>query len=506
MKKSIKHTLLFSMILGISCNVNATTYNYELSDIQTWSNTGSTSTTSQYVTVRAYVPGSDTINYTSVPIYTSTYSSTANSLGDIVGSVSNIYGTSPAWVDPYNASKYSIMYPTYNVMRTRLTAVNDDRLAIGHYIQVGGSSTSFIYDLSHKQYTELEGQNITSSSLSDINNIGQVIGSQSDVNGSVSFVYDCVNGFQDFIIPGSTSTSAVRIDDQGNIYGLVYGLDETMTYFIARPDSLTDTSYCSLVPRDDIAEPIVFSGSANFEMSGDTAQLVKVGDFDRGGADDIFIYHEMGKYILYLGESGFKTKIKNFSDWNTVEYITGVTSATEWDFNNDGLIDKLSGNKLYLAKDVGQYYYVPQTLPVADRAAYGDFDGDGLMDAASFSGAFVAVAYQAGQAVENPVVVEPDPAVVEPEPIIVDPVPVASGEVPAIDANAEKVELVDSIAEVQTNSVLLSSGKTLWFNSESIIKYNNASSFEIGQLLEFKAWLNDDGSLIGIKVEVVDVN
>jgi hypothetical protein len=76
---------------------------------------------------------------------------------------------------------------------------------------------------------------------------------------------------------------------------------------------------------------------------------------------------------------------------------------------------------------------------------------------------------------------------------------------PAIDDNAEKVELADSIVEIQTNSISLSSGQTLWFNSDSIIKYNNASSFEVGQLLEFKAWLNDDDSLIGIKVEVVDV-
>ena len=43
----------------------------------------------------------------------------------------------------------------------------------------------------------------------------------------------------------------------------------------------------------------------------------------------------------------------------------------------------------------------------------------------------------------------------------------------------------------------------LWFDAETIIKFNDASGFEVGQTLEFKAWMNPDGTLVGIKVEVV---
>ncbi|MFT4939747.1 MAG: hypothetical protein ACI88A_002792 [Paraglaciecola sp.] len=351
-----------------------------------------------------------------MPIYSSTYSSHANSLGDTVGSVSNIYGTSPAWVAPYNGAKYSLMYPTYDVMRTRLITVNDDRLAIGSYVQVGGTTTSFIYDLIYKQYTKLTTPSGTAAAIADINNIGQITGFKATVYGTVPFVYDCINGFQNFTIPESVSSSISRIDDLGNLYGRVYGLDENITYFIARPDSLTDTSTCSLVPRDDVAEPITFYGSTRFEMSGDVAQRVKIGDFNHGGADDIFVYHETGKYILYLGENGFKDKIKNFSDYTTVIENTGVTEATQWDFNNDGLIDKVDGNLLYLAKNIDEYYYVPQTLPVGSRAAYGDFDGDGWLDVASFSGAFVSVAFQGSQYSPEPVITDPAP-----EPIVAQP-------------------------------------------------------------------------------------
>lgn len=498
-KKTLSKPVLIFTTLVTSSMAYATTYTYELSENQTWSDTGTSTSSTQNTTVRAYVPGDKSINYTTVPIYTSTYSSTANSLGDVVGSVYNIYGTSPAWVDPYNEAKYSIMYPTYNVMRTRLTAVNDDRLAIGHYMQVGGSSRGFIYDLLYKQYTKLNNPSGLSSTIVDINNNGTIIGSRTTADGSVSFVYDCVNDFQDFVIPDATSSSVNRIDDEGKIYGRVYGIediDASYTYYIASPDSLTDTSECYLVARDDVAEPIAFSGTTNVEMSGDAAQLVKIGDFDQDGFDDIFVYHEMGKYILYLGEDGFENKIKNFADWGTIEYITGVTPATEWDFNNDGLTDKLVGNQLFLAKSDGEYYYVPQTLPVGSTAAYGDFNGDGLLDVASFSGAFISVAYQSDQPVTDPVI--------EPEPTTIDPAPAGEGNIPAIDANADEIEREgEQISEIRENSVLLTSGERLWFNQNTIIKFNDASEFEVGQTLDFKAWINSDGTLIGIKVEIL---
>ena len=121
---------------------------------------------------------------------------------------------------------------------------------------------------------------------------------------------------------------------------------------------------------------------------------------------------------------------------------------------------------------------------------------------ATFSGAFGAITYQAAQGELDPnPVVDPDP-VIYPDPGV-DPISVVEGEVPAIDSNANKVELTDTIAEVRETTVLLSSGKTLWFNSESIIKYNDASAFEVGQTLEFKAWKNADGALIAVKAEVV---
>ena len=149
-----------------------------------------------------------------------------------------------------------------------------------------------------------------------------------------------------------------------------------------------------------------------------------------------------------------------------------------------------TGNSLYFSKDDGSYYYVPQKLP-AGNLKYGDLNGDGLVDFVTFSGAFASITYQTDQSI-----VVPDP-VVEPDPVV-------TGDAPVIDPNAYKVELTDTIEEIRENSVLLSSGKVLWFNSETIIKFNDASEFEFGQALEFKAWVNPDGALIGIKVEVAE--
>jgi hypothetical protein len=106
--------------------------------------------------------------------------------------------------------------------------------------------------------------------------------------------------------------------------------------------------------------------------------------------------------------------------------------------------------------------------------------------------------YQTGYSVAEP---DPDPVV--PDPVVPDPViQSVAGDVPAIDPNAYKFESADNIEEIREDSVLLSSGLVLWFNSETIIKYNDASGFEVGELLEFKAWANPNGTLVGIKVEV----
>ena len=78
---------LLAAVLAISGSASATNYTFELSEQQPWADTATTDTSTSYVTVRAYVPGSNSLNYTTVPIYTPTYTSESNALGDVVGSV-----------------------------------------------------------------------------------------------------------------------------------------------------------------------------------------------------------------------------------------------------------------------------------------------------------------------------------------------------------------------------------------------------------------------------------
>ena len=506
--KIIKKILL-QLLINIAVLTNiayATNYTYELSIDQTWADGGSTSNTSESVTVRSYVPGSNSVTYKNITLYTPTYASEANSLGDVVGTIYQIYGSGhTAWVDPYDGAKRTVIYPAIQILHTRLLAVNDERLAIGNYNVLGGHAhgRGFIYDVIHDRYTDFVAPNTEWTDVADINNYGQIIGARINDDGATrtGFTYDCQNGFEDFDIPGSSWTIPKKIDDEGNIYGVVSGIADA-TYFIARPDFGTTNISCSLVPRDDVAEPVVFGGGTSFELSGDYAHGVRIADFDGNGVNDIFVYHEPGKWILYLGEGGFQDKIKYYGD-DYKAVLEGVVLETEWDFNNDGLIDDIrygsSSNSLYISKDDGSYYYVPQKLPAGSR--YGDLNADGLVDYLTINGAYVSINYQSGSTLIEPdPVVEPDP-VIDPDPVA-EPDPVIEGDVPAIDTAAYKVETADTIAEIRDNSVLLSSGKILWFNSETIIKYNDASAFEIGQTLEFKAWKNPDGNLIGIKVEV----
>ncbi len=504
MKKTTLAYLLMAMVLVLvfSNFANAANYSYELSAEQTWAENGTTNTTTNYVTVRAYVPGSNTVTYKSVPIYVPTYASESNALGDIVGSVYTIYGSgTTAYIDPYDGPKKTIIYPAVQILHTELLAINDDRLAIGNYYVLGGhaSGKGFIYDAEFNQYTQFVAPNTEWTNLSDINNIGQILGTSINNDGATrkGFVYDCANQFTTIDVPGSSWTVPKKIDDEGNIYGAVSGIADA-AYFIARPD-FNDFPSCLLVPRDDVAEPVVFNGGLSFELSGDNALGVKIADFDGRGVNDLLIYHEPGKTILYLGEEEFDQKIKYYGDeFNTL--AEGIEFETEWDFNNDGLVDKVQrdGNEnwLYLTNNDGNYHYVPQQLP-SGNLKFGDLNGDGLVDYVSFSGSFASIVYQSAQSASgSDPIVDPNP-VTEP-----DPDQVINGDVPAIDFNAESVELSGVIAEVRENSVLLASGNILWFNADTIIKFNDASGFEVDQTLDFKAWENPDGALIGIKVEV----
>jgi hypothetical protein len=494
--------IIFLSVPGVS---GATSYSYELSNDQPWTDAASTGTTTEYVTVRTYVPGSDTVNFRSIPLYTPTYASEANVFGDVVGSVFSVYGSgTTAYVDPYDGKKRTVVYPATQILHTRLLAVNDERLAIGNYNVLGGHANGkgFIYDVSFDQYTEVVAPDTEWTDLSDINNLGQIVGTSINNDGATrkGFVYDCANGFEMLDVPGSTWTVPRKIDDSGTVYGLVSGITDA-TYFIARPDTHA-ASTCSLVPRDDATDPVFFANTTRYELSGDNALGVKIADFDGGSIEDLLVYHEVGKTILYLGEENFDGKIKYFGDeFNSL--AEGVDIASQWDFNNDGFLDRVSRtgseNLLYFSKDDGSYFYVPQVLPDGDLK-FGDLNGDNRVDIATFSRGYALIQYQTAQ---PPVEVSPTPS----EPVdnadpAIDGSASVTGDTPAVDTNAQEIESADTIAQVTENRLSLSSGKALWLNSDSIIKLNDAPGFEAGQYVEFKAWENLDGTLVGIKIEV----
>jgi len=402
MGKILKLSLIIATTFGTSHALHAATYSYELSADQTWgdASTGDTGST-KYVSVRSYVSGADLETHRNVVLYTPTYASEANSLGDVVGSEFNVYGSgTTAFADPYDGPNRTIIYPATQILHTNLMSVNDDRLAIGSYNILGGHAqgNGFIYDLIHDQYTQLNAPSTEWTDLGDINNFGHIVGTSINDGGTTrkGFTYDCQNGFEAFDIPGSSWTVPKKIDNDGNIYGVVSGIAEA-AYFIARPDSAISNPTCSLVPRDDVADPIVFDSPASYELSGDAALGVKIADFDGRGVNDLLVYHQPGKTILYLGEDNFDSKIKYYGDeFNTIS--EGMDIPTEWDFNNDGLIDKVRDNLLYFAKNDGSYYYVLQKLP-SGGLNFGDMNGDGLVDYVTFDGGSASIAYQIDQSV-----------------------------------------------------------------------------------------------------------
>ena len=396
---------LSAIVLLLAVTVgSASAYTYDVSEVQPWSNESTTDSNVDYVSVRAYVPGSNYVTYKTVPIYSSTTTSGANSLGDVVGYTNNIYGTSPAFVDPYDGWKYSLNYPTYQLMKTKLFEVNDQRLALGNYMQTGAIVHEYIYDLIYKKYTTLSELNSKLDSnwthLSNMNNHGQIVGTA--LEGG--FAYDCQNGQSAIDVEGSTWTSPQKVDDLGNVYGTFSHPDMTETYFIATPDTPTTDITCSMI-RDDVFEPIVFGNGLSFEMSGDTANAISVADFNGRGTADILVDHSdpylsNGKVILYKGERDFDKKTKYYGEtFSTIfdnEFPDVVIPADITDVNNDGIDDSIitygSTTQISLGKGDGSYYYVPQVLNKVSKFA--DMNNDGFADIITVNGAFISVKYQ----------------------------------------------------------------------------------------------------------------
>jgi hypothetical protein len=366
----------------------------------------------------------------------------------------------------------------------------------------------FFYDLIYDQYTDFFVPGAEWTAPNDLNNMGRIVGANITANGATrrGFTYDCENGFEPFDIPASTGwTVPSKIDDQGVIYGSVSGIPGA-SYFIATPD-VNSALDCSLVRRNDVAEPVLYSAGYSFEMSGDVAAGVKIGDFNGEGCDDLLIYHEQGKTILYYGESDFDSKLRfNGNEFNTLGADMNLRFPTEWDCNGDGVMDNIDGNKLYLGKPDGSYYYVPQILP-GTNPMIGDFNGDGKMDLVVFSGGWATVFYQ-----ENPNPPAPPPAPApapapEPAPTTAPgstPAPGPVETVPTKFDHGEEVEFIDVIDTVFDNRVVLTSDDVLWFDADTVVKLNDVPELVAGLRLECKAWDNLDGHLIGIKVEVME--
>jgi hypothetical protein len=145
--------VLVVSILAKVCIGDAVTYTIELSLDQPWINGGTSSGTTQYVSVRAYVPGSNSVSYRTIPIRTSTYQSEANALGDVVGTVHQIYGSgNQGYVDPYDGPKRTTNYPY--ALHTNMIAINDERYAVGNHYPRG-----FIYDVIYDHFLDFNVPN-----------------------------------------------------------------------------------------------------------------------------------------------------------------------------------------------------------------------------------------------------------------------------------------------------------------------------------------------------------
>ncbi|HQT77133.1 MAG TPA: hypothetical protein PLD10_08800, partial [Rhodopila sp.] len=121
---------------------------------------------------------------------------------------------------------YSLINPPFSFSGTyrsvSVTALNNQGVALGSaYNSTGSSSTStpFLYD--NGSYTTLSVPWANTTTVTQLNNAGQVIGRYQDSAGTHSFIYQ--NGhYTDVAVPGAAMTTLLQSSSSGKLLGTYF--------------------------------------------------------------------------------------------------------------------------------------------------------------------------------------------------------------------------------------------------------------------------------------------
>ena len=100
--------------------------------------------------------------------------------------------------------------------------MNDNGVAAGFYVDAGGNSHGYVYNISTPGFTEISlpgADGATSFAATGINNAGEVIGFF--LNGTVTEGFQDNGGtFKNFEATGSTNTIFLGINNNGQVVGV----------------------------------------------------------------------------------------------------------------------------------------------------------------------------------------------------------------------------------------------------------------------------------------------
>jgi probable HAF family extracellular repeat protein len=215
------------------------------------------------------------------------------------------------------------IFPSVGANEQSARGINDVGQIVGYYSGNGIPNTGFLYDSRDGSVTSFRApfDGTTATYGNGLNNNGQIVGSYTDSISGHGFFVDAVGSFISLDVPSSVGTTALGINDAGQIVGVFHDVNDNQHGFVYDSSALSYTV---------IDAP--FSGTTSTVVQGinNSGQLVGFYNTDNPNAPHGFFVDADGSFTSVDVPLALRTVAQGISDGGQITgyYRDGRTGLT----------------------------------------------------------------------------------------------------------------------------------------------------------------------------------